>query len=291
MKIQVTDVRSRAAWALALTAALLLFAAVPALAGAGKGEEKKSSHSTSSEEEESTQEESTQEESTEEESSQEASSHDENSSDAKNECSDSHHSDTGHGANQGGPYDNTCEPEHEPGNGSEQGQATGQPCAGCVGNADDKNPGFNSGKGQMPNGSDHNAGYECDRNQGVGQENPAHTGCANIPSDSDEELDCTGDMDESNNHLCKPVLPPGKTVTPPVIGGDTDAVAPDVAKKRVFGGPGTVRSVEPARAPGAPEEVGSTLPVTGAAPLGVLLALAMGLIAGGSSLLTMNRRL
>src|SRR5438270_7653699 len=37
------------------------------------------------------------------------------------------------------------------GNGNGGGNATGKPCAGCVGNADNKNP-----KGQMPNGSDHN---------------------------------------------------------------------------------------------------------------------------------------
>ena len=92
-------------------------------------------------------------------------------------CDGSHHSDTGHGANQGGPYDNTCDGSPS-GNGNGNGQATGKPCAGCVGNADDKNPGYNTnGKGQMPNGSDHNAGYECDRNHGIGRTNPAHTGC------------------------------------------------------------------------------------------------------------------
>jgi hypothetical protein len=57
-------------------------------------------------------------------------------------------------------------------NGSGTGKATGKPCAGCVGKADNKNP-----KGQMPNGSDHNAGYECDTNNGIGKTNPAHTGC------------------------------------------------------------------------------------------------------------------
>ena len=91
-------------------------------------------------------------------------------------CDGSHHSDTGHGANQGGPYDNTCDGSPS-GNGNGNGQATGKPCAGCVGNADDKNPGAASGKGQYPNGSDHNAGYECDRNHGIGRTNPAHTGC------------------------------------------------------------------------------------------------------------------
>jgi hypothetical protein len=86
-------------------------------------------------------------------------------------CDGSHNSDTGNGANHSGPYDNTCDGAPS-GNGNGNGQATGKPCAGCVGNADDKNP-----KGQYPNGSDHNAGYECDRNHGIGRTNPAHTGC------------------------------------------------------------------------------------------------------------------
>ena len=48
----------------------------------------------------------------------------------------------------------------------------GKPCNGCVGNADDKTP-----PGQMKNDPDKNAGYECDRNKGVGRGNPAHTTC------------------------------------------------------------------------------------------------------------------
>lgn len=87
-------------------------------------------------------------------------------------CDGTHHSDTGHGANQRGAYDETCDGSPS-GNGNGKGAATGKPCAGCVGNADDKNP-----PGQRPNGSDRNAGYECDRNHGVGRTNPAHTGCA-----------------------------------------------------------------------------------------------------------------
>jgi len=55
---------------------------------------------------------------------------------------------------------------------SGNGVATTQPGAGTVGNADSKCP-----PGQAPNGTDPNAGYECDTNQGVGQSNPAHTGC------------------------------------------------------------------------------------------------------------------
>jgi len=55
---------------------------------------------------------------------------------------------------------------------SGNGNATNQPAAGTVGNADSKNP-----PGQAPDGSDANNGYECDGNQGIGQTNPAHTGC------------------------------------------------------------------------------------------------------------------
>ena len=85
-------------------------------------------------------------------------------------------SDTGNGANDGGPYDNTCEsPDYDPipGNGDGNGERTGIPCTGCVGQADDKNP-----QGQMPGGSDSNNGYECDGNKGIGQGNPAHTTCS-----------------------------------------------------------------------------------------------------------------
>lgn len=80
----------------------------------------------------------------------------------------------GKGANTSGPYNSTCDGSPSQ-NGKGDGNANGKPCAGCVGNADDKNP-----PGQMPDGSDHNAGYECDRNQGVGKTNPAHSGCKPI---------------------------------------------------------------------------------------------------------------
>ena len=74
-----------------------------------------------------------------------------------------------------GPYCSTRDGSAS-GNGNGNGQAVGKPCAGCVGKADNKNP-----KGQNPNGSDHNAGYECDRNHGIGRTNPAHTGCKPKP--------------------------------------------------------------------------------------------------------------
>jgi hypothetical protein len=80
--------------------------------------------------------------------------------------------DNGHGANVGpGPYTSTRNGSAS-GNGSGNGLAIGEPCAGCVGKADNKNP-----PGQMPDSSDPNSGYECDLNHGVAQTNPAHTGC------------------------------------------------------------------------------------------------------------------
>jgi hypothetical protein len=84
----------------------------------------------------------------------------------------------GGGANNqcpGGPYCSTRDGSAS-GNGNGGGKAVGKPCAGCVGKADNKNP-----KGQNPGGSDHNKGYECDGNNGIGKTNPAHTGCKTPP--------------------------------------------------------------------------------------------------------------
>ena len=85
---------------------------------------------------------------------------------------------TGNGANTTGPYDSTRDGSPS-GNGNGTGQAVGEPCAGCVGKADNKNP-----PGQLPGGADANAGYECDRNHGIGRTNPAHTGCRTTPPTS-----------------------------------------------------------------------------------------------------------
>ncbi len=73
--------------------------------------------------------------------------------------------------NDGDPYDSTCDGSPSE-NGQGGGNANGKPCAGCVGAADNKNP-----KGQFPDGTDNNNGYECDGNKGVGVGNPAHTLC------------------------------------------------------------------------------------------------------------------
>src|SRR4051812_5274007 len=77
----------------------------------------------------------------------------------------------GGSATSGNQYASTCDGRASL-NGNNKGAATGEPCQGCVGNADNKNP-----RGQFPNGTDHNNGYECDGNHGIAKGNPAHTDC------------------------------------------------------------------------------------------------------------------
>ncbi|MFZ5849602.1 MAG: hypothetical protein ACOYX5_19720 [Actinomycetota bacterium] len=96
-------------------------------------------------------------------------------------------------------------------NGNGGGKATGKPCAGCVGKADNKNP-----KGQYPNGSDRNAGYECDRNNGIGKSNPAHTGCT-TGNPSTPPVEPPAPKPEEPEKPGKPEkpTPPGQPSTPP----------------------------------------------------------------------------
>ena len=79
------------------------------------------------------------------------------------------------GANGGCPGGTFCPtPSGTSGNGygnaALHANPNGLPDSGTRGQADDKNP-----LGQSAN--DNNKGYECDDNGGVGQTNPAHTGC------------------------------------------------------------------------------------------------------------------
>jgi hypothetical protein len=113
------------------------------------------------------------------------------------------------GANGGcptGPYCSTrgngTESPAPSGNGNGQGRAVGRPCAGCVGKADNKNP-----AGQLPGGSDLNAGYECDRNHGIGRTNPAHTGCASGSGGSSSGSGGGGEcVPTTADHFCSSVL-------------------------------------------------------------------------------------
>jgi hypothetical protein len=107
---------------------------------------------------------------------------------------------TGPGANHSGPYNDTCDGTAS-GNGNGGGKAVGKPCAGCVGKADEKNP-----KGQYPGGSDHNKGYECDGNHGIGRTNPAHTGCKTPPPPPPPPPPCVEGVDAE---CTNPPPPPG----------------------------------------------------------------------------------
>ena len=114
------------------------------------------------------------------------------------------------GANAGdcdeGPEHNYCSTRDGSAseNGKGDGKATGKPCAGCVGKADNKNP-----KGQYPDGSDRNAGYECDRNQGIGKGNPAHTGCT-----SEEQAATVCPEDSEMNEAGECVVPAEEVTCP-----------------------------------------------------------------------------
>ena len=119
------------------------------------------------------------------------------------------------GANNGGNCGAYCSTrDGSPSqNGNGNGKATGKPCAGCVGKADNKNP-----KGQAPNGSDHNNGYECDGNHGIGKGNPAHTACK-PPCVDTPGHPCTPPCVDTPGHPCTPpcVDKPGKPCTPPCV--------------------------------------------------------------------------
>jgi hypothetical protein len=143
----------------------------------------------------------------------------------------------------GGPFDSTCD-----GSPSLNGNGTGgggRPCAGCVGNADYKHPG-----GQSLN--DHNSGYECDSNSGIGKTNPAHSGCQVAPP---------------------PVVPPGPPPGPPPPPqvAKPDRVPPEVPPAEVV--------------PPPPDK----LAFTGSNPR-PLIGVAMGLALLGITLIVVGRR-
>jgi hypothetical protein len=217
-------------------------------------------------------------------------------------------SSTGSGANSGnGDYTNTC-PAGPSLNGNNDGTTTGKPCAGCVGNADDKNP-----PGQYANGNDANNGYECDQqgrsanegNNGVGFGNPAHTGCAqdttppppgcnpatdanhSKPSPGGRDMPAGGSCDETHTPTC----PDGLAVAPGGTCDRTSTVPHDVLAS-VVDRPAEVLGeviVRDAAAPASPAAVaGTTLPRTGTDAV-VLVRTALLLLVGGGGLVTAGR--
>ena len=180
--------------------------------------------------------------------------------------------DTGHGANQGSAYDSTCD-----GSPSGNGNGTGgtKPCAGCVGNADDKNP-----PGQMPGGSDHNNGYECDGNSGVGRTNPAHTGCTDVQAATvDQEVQAAAV--ERRTDAAATTLCPAGTDNAGRPMAEADCNEDDSVLGKVLQKAGPLG----AAVKGVGAAVGAVLPFTGNGDLIAFLAIALGLIAAGLLLL------
>ena len=206
-------------------------------------------------------------------------------------------------------YASTCDGSPSK-NGNGGGDGGGKPCAGCVGAADNKNP-----PGQFPNGTDHNNGYECDGNSGVGKTNPAHTGCPPPPTvpvcDADINTPgiqpcvppppppvCDGDINTPGIQPCLPPPPvcdadinmPGIQPCKPPVDGDSvkgvligpsvdgDSVLPQVVT------PDHVLEVQ--LRPKAP--LGSVLPVTGVDVIPAALISSLGLISSG--LVALRRR-
>ena len=134
-----------------------------------------------------------------------------------------------------GHYDAKCD-----GSASENGGGSGgggRPCAGCVGKADNKNP-----PGQSPDENDHNKGYECDDNGGVGARrgsgNPAHTGCREksgttpTPSGSTAPPGGSGNNPPTDNETTPPDCPPNsnspRCVSPSPSVCDKDKTMPGI---------------------------------------------------------------
>ena len=223
-------------------------------------------------------------------------------------CTTTHGSDTGHGANNDGPdnaYTSNCD-GRDSDNGNDSGGSGGRPCAGCVGNADDKNP-----PGQATDDSDANSGYECDTNNGVGGKksnpapagNPAHTGCRIPPTDV-----CTVNCGPpptcppgSTSAECLPktcpngqqMLPNGKCNEnkPPKLCPDGTPMPPDgtcvrgiiIEKEKNPAVPDIVRNIRVGGAPEPQPQVapGAVLPFTGGDLL-PLITLALVLMAVGA---------
>ena len=151
------------------------------------------------------------------------------------------------GANNGGDCGAYCSTRDgsASGNGNGDGKATGKPCAGCVGKADNKNP-----PGQRPDASDGNQGYECDGNNGIGKTNPAHTGCTTRLT---PQIDCT-----TNPALC----PQQDCTTTPALCPQQDCV-PSVSNNFCVPVQGVKRTLPPETEVTQPPSSGTPTTVLG----------------------------
>jgi hypothetical protein len=164
-------------------------------------------------------------------------------------------------------------------NGNGGGNATGKPCAGCVGQADNKRPG---GQASQFNSTHRDAGYECNRNNGIGKSNPAHTGCKQ-PTPSTPpggSSSCTGSGCTSASCTgsgCTPTTP----AVPPA-----QVLGLEITRSLPGSSPTAVPAVLPATLVRSPSK---TLPFTGANVIGMVMA-ALGLLLVGAALVLQFRR-
>lgn len=153
-------------------------------------------------------------------------------------------------------------------NGEGDGKATGRPCAGCVGKADDKNP-----RGQRPNGSDSNNGYECDGNKGIAKGNPAHTGCT--PATTESGSVRTPDGAPAAPAPAAPpvtVAPATPTKVVPQVAGVKHTAPAAGFSRALEGQAGVTPQVLGTRFERAAAPRGGTLPFTGGSSLELLFA-------------------
>jgi hypothetical protein len=206
------------------------------------------------------------------------------------------------GANNGGSCGAYCSTrDGSPSlNGNGGGASTGKPCAGCVGKADNKNP-----PGQAPNGSDHNNGYECDGNHGIGKGNPAHTACKPTVPPPVPPKDCLGVVNGSATAAqCNPpkLCPEGSAM--PASGNVADCatagggggpatgplVTPVVAHVPAVGVPVTGVVGGPATTPRSGSGQPAALPFTGSYDALLAEGAALLLLTGLGVLLAARRR-
>lgn len=186
----------------------------------------------------------------------------------------------GKGANTTGPY-NPSGVGLPSGNGKSTDNNGKRPCAGCVGNADTKNP-----PGQLPGGHDANRGYECDANQGVGKTNPAHSGCSSTTTSPPQNPPQTNPPGKGTppGKTTPPANPPaGSTPGPVVLGDRASGVSADDTSPAENEG----NSPSSGEGPGLPDEGAPSLPFTGGQPLSLALLAAFALLAG----IALRRRL
>jgi hypothetical protein len=175
----------------------------------------------------------------------------------------------------GGRFDETCNDSAKNNGGNpadgKHGNGGNGKCAGCDGKADNQDP-----PGQSRN--DHNNGYECDHNGGVGKGNPSHSRC--VPEEEDN------DRRRRRRPSPSPTTIPAPPIENPSIPGQpcdkdmnpANGIQACVLGVRLRGNPRTP-GVAPAATPGQP------LPFTGSrAPVTPFVVLALGLMTAGGIL-------